>query len=339
MFNAGAVLLTDTGNRNFNDINLILEFEICYFLYYFLAYLRGHMEKCFHRQCDDYENIQEPQNSLKFLSEVTQALVLTVFELTMPQGSTCSVGVKLDDVNDELTTELEEIVNNGIEDRVDTNLVVDEDDDIGNEQLTSEVPSIPIKTHQMNMRHYQPYFQGTQINVETLNIINDELLTKSLLERLLYKKRKNSPMILSVKTEELWGFVNWMSHVASLREYVIFCTFTSFTNIYFQRHILSNTSKKSWWNINLINEWNEIDDKKSNTNYKQTYISNWVQINRIHLLYLKAIFYLSLLVGQLKFSSYLPIWNHIILNKLIIQLPTKVVKVFAIDKKFVEFAC
>ena len=161
------------------------------------------MEKCFHRQCDDYENIQEPQNSLKFLSEVTQALVLTVFELTMPQGSTCNVGVKPDDVNEVLTTELEEIVNNGIEDRVDTNLVVDEDDDIGNEQLTSEVPSIPIKTHQMNMRHYQPYFQGTQINVETLNIINDEVLTKSLLERLLYKKRKNSPMILSVKTEEL----------------------------------------------------------------------------------------------------------------------------------------
>ena len=161
------------------------------------------MEKCFHRQCDDYENIQEPQNSLKFLSEVTQALVLTVFELTMPQGSTCNNELKPDDVNDELTTELEEIINNGIEDRVDTNLVVGEDDDIGNEQLTSEVPSIPIKTHQMNMRHYQPYFQGTQINVETLNIINDEVLTKSLLERLLYKKRKNSPMILSVKTEEL----------------------------------------------------------------------------------------------------------------------------------------
>ena len=161
------------------------------------------MEKCFHRQCDDYENIQEPQNSLNFLSEVTQALVLTVFELTMPQGSTCNNELKPDDVNDVLTTELEEIINNGIEDRVDTDLVVDEDDDIGNEQLTSEVPSIPIKTHQMNMRHYQPYFQGTQINVETLNIINDEVLTKSLLERLLYKKRKNSPMILSVKTEEL----------------------------------------------------------------------------------------------------------------------------------------
>ena len=140
---------------------------------------------------------------MKFLSEVTQALVLTVFELTMPQDSTCNNELKPDDVNDELTTELEEIVDNGIEDRVDTNLVVDEDDDIGNEQLTSEVPSIPIKTHQMNMRHYQPYFQGTQINVETLNIINDEVLTKSLLERLLYKKRKNSPMILSVKTEEL----------------------------------------------------------------------------------------------------------------------------------------
>ena len=162
------------------------------------------MEKCFHRQCDDYENIQEPQNSLKFLSEVTQALVLTVFELTMPQGSTCNNELKPDDVNDELTTELEEIINNGIEDRVDNNLVVDEDDDdIGNEQLASEVPSIPIKTDQMNMRHYQPYFQGTQINVETLNIINDEVLTKSLLERFLYKKRKNSPMILSVKTEEL----------------------------------------------------------------------------------------------------------------------------------------
>ena len=162
------------------------------------------MEKCFHRQCDDYENIQEPQNSLKFLSEVTQALVLTVFELTMPQGTSCNNEIKPDDVNDELTTELEEIVNNGIEDRVDTNLVIaEDDDDIGNEQLTSEVPSIPIKTHQMNMRHYQPYFQGTQINVETLNIINDEVLTKSLLERLLYKKRKNSPMILSVKTEEL----------------------------------------------------------------------------------------------------------------------------------------
>ena len=161
------------------------------------------MEKCFHRQCDDYENIQEPQNSLKFLSEVTQALVLTVFELTMPQGSSCTNEVKADDVNDVLATEIEEIINNGVEDRVDTNLVVGEDDDIGNEQLTSEVPSIPIKTHQMNMRHYQPYFQGTQINVETLNIINDEVLTKSLLERLMYKKRKNSSMILSVKTEEL----------------------------------------------------------------------------------------------------------------------------------------
>ena len=99
------------------------------------------MEKCFHRQCDDYENIQEPQNSLKFLSEVTQALVLTVFELTMPQGSSCKHEVKTDDVNEVLTTELVEIIGNGIEDRVDSNLVVtDEDnDDIGNENFITAV--------------------------------------------------------------------------------------------------------------------------------------------------------------------------------------------------------
>lgn len=77
MFNAGAVLITDT------------------------AYLRGYMEQCFHRKCDNVASLREPENSLEFLSEITQALVLSIFELTMPKGSTCSISsVGEDDQNE-----------------------------------------------------------------------------------------------------------------------------------------------------------------------------------------------------------------------------------------------
>ena len=42
------------------------------------------MKECFHQECDLPVSLPDLESSWKFLSKVTQAIVLSVFELTMP---------------------------------------------------------------------------------------------------------------------------------------------------------------------------------------------------------------------------------------------------------------
>ena len=51
-----------------------------------LGYLRGYMKSCYHKSCDNYiearKNEKRYNNSLAFLTKTTQALVLTILDLT-----------------------------------------------------------------------------------------------------------------------------------------------------------------------------------------------------------------------------------------------------------------
>jgi len=56
------------------------------------------MEDCYHRECDTFEDLMEPEKSLEFLQFVTEALVKAIFELTMPKSSsleTCELDYEL----------------------------------------------------------------------------------------------------------------------------------------------------------------------------------------------------------------------------------------------------
>ena len=165
------------------------------------------MEQCFHRKCDNVGSLREPENSLEFLSEITQALVLSIFELTMPKGSTCSISsVGEDDQNEfNLVNEHPEDI---LKDHNETDVIDDESkneiDETINEILDDDISPkndlemLENSNQKIHMKNYQPHFKGTQINIENLNIINDESQVKMFLEKFL-KRRKASPMVLSVK--------------------------------------------------------------------------------------------------------------------------------------------
>ena len=42
------------------------------------------MKDCFHRECDAPQSLPDLESSWKFLYKIPQALVLSIFELTMP---------------------------------------------------------------------------------------------------------------------------------------------------------------------------------------------------------------------------------------------------------------
>ena len=165
------------------------------------------MEQCFHRKCDNIASLREPENSLEFLSEITQALVLSIFELTMPKGSTCSISS--DDQNefnllDEKPKDIlkednynKTFVNDESENEFEFDETINEipDDDFAPKNDLEMLENTNQKIH---MKNYQPHFKGTQINIENLNIINDESQVKMFLEKFL-KRRRASPMVLSVK--------------------------------------------------------------------------------------------------------------------------------------------
>ncbi len=45
------------------------------------------MEECFHKQCDVPSSLPDLEGSFLFLSRITQALVLAIYDLTMPSAS------------------------------------------------------------------------------------------------------------------------------------------------------------------------------------------------------------------------------------------------------------
>ena len=164
------------------------------------------MESCFHRECDNFGSVEEPENSINFISTVTQALIMAVYELTMPSWENCLPNIQNPESTEE-PPELPEFTNSEIL----NDILPDVSEKLPEKNLENEILSENIlenednwlhKANQINMKNYQPNFQGTQINIETLNIINDENQVRLFLDKLLKKRKKNSPMVLSVKTEK-----------------------------------------------------------------------------------------------------------------------------------------
>ena len=167
------------------------------------------MESCFHRECDNFGSVEEPENSINLISTVTQALIMAVYELTMPNWENCLPNIQNPESPEE-APELPEFTNSETLNDILPDVPFleklpekdDSENEISSENILENEDNWLHKANQINMKNYQPNFQGTQINIETLNVINDENQVRLFLDKLLKKRKKNSPMVLSVKTEK-----------------------------------------------------------------------------------------------------------------------------------------
>ena len=157
------------------------------------------MEQCFHKKCDIPSTYPDLEGSFMFLSRTTQALVLAIFELTMPEKTSLpeECGVILPE--NEIRNEVE---------NTEKNERIQDSENI-----------------QKQFKYYQPNY-GTQINIENFyanNVefsptpkLNDDLLMllsqKNSLARVIQnyygneerekvekkREKKNSPMIIKM---------------------------------------------------------------------------------------------------------------------------------------------
>ena len=114
------------------------------------------MKECYHQECDVPASFPDLKSSLKLLSGVTQALILSVFELTMPPSeSDFSKKCSNSDFNPALTSTSTENYENIIEKNETSSFEKDYD-------KQSEVL--------MNVKNYQPNHEGVQINIENFHV-------------------------------------------------------------------------------------------------------------------------------------------------------------------------
>ena len=97
-------------------------------------------------------------------------------------------------VVDESKNEIDETINEILDD----NDFAPKNDEFAPKNDLEMLVNAVANHEKIHMKNYQPHFKGTQINIENLNIINDESQVKMFMEKFL-KRRKTSPMVLSVK--------------------------------------------------------------------------------------------------------------------------------------------
>lgn len=141
------------------------------------------MEDCFHKSCDVASSLPDFAASLSFLSDITQALVLATYELTMPLNSSylneCTT----------LTSEFSKIPK-------------DEPQKMPNEIHELTMNENPFR--EWNVKNYQPN-TGTQINIEKLYVNNMNLGGSEVPP----KEQKISDLLLLMeKTDPLAQIVN-----------------------------------------------------------------------------------------------------------------------------------
>ena len=117
------------------------------------------MKDCFHRECDAPQSLPNLESSWKFLSKITQALVLSIFELTMP-SETFLKCTRTDKTPEQsfgrnLTSIKQDFVKKKptMEKIIDTN-----SNDLKSENLVIQA------------KNYQPNNGGVQFNIENLHI-------------------------------------------------------------------------------------------------------------------------------------------------------------------------
>ena len=117
------------------------------------------MKDCFHRECDAPQSLPDLESSWKFLSKITQALVLSIFELTMPSETflKCKRTDKIQEQSfgTNLTNIKQDLVKKKptMETFIDTN-----SNDLKSENLV------------IQGKNYQPNNGGVQFNIEHLHI-------------------------------------------------------------------------------------------------------------------------------------------------------------------------
>ena len=177
------------------------------------------MEKCFHRACDIPSSLSEPEKSFKFLKEITDAVIKSVFEMTSEADCVIEKEVFKDDFEDKLPNEID----TETQPKVEPVELPDKNPEMAQksvQQITERLDNLP------QIQNYKPNFGGTQINIENLNVNNylsDKKEEKSqdndvlfLMDRyskldsiwnkyfdLKDKNPKNSPMLIKFVNSEL----------------------------------------------------------------------------------------------------------------------------------------
>ena len=194
-----------------------------YFLL-FAAYLRGQMKKCFHRGCDQPSILLEPEKSFEFLTEITQAVINSVFELTSKTSlDECKIKKDSEEKYDE-----EVILEQGqVLDHLNT--IQTDEDTVKKVESGSGMENKEKEVLELNpdllprIKNFKPNLGGTQINIENFNVHNNFPAKQDRREDLLVlmekhakidnilehyfepnKKPKNSPMVIKfVNSDEL----------------------------------------------------------------------------------------------------------------------------------------
>ena len=189
----------------------------------FAAYLRGQMEKCFHRSCDQPSVLLEPEKSFEFLTEITQAVINSVFELTSKTSlDECKIKRDGDIHEEKINLEQGQVLDN-------FNTIQTEEDTVKKIESGSGMENKEKEVFELNpdllprIKNFKPNLGGTQINIENFNVHNnfpdkqdrrEDLLVlmekhakiDNILEHYFEhnKKPKNSPMVIKfVNSDEL----------------------------------------------------------------------------------------------------------------------------------------
>ena len=198
------------------------------------AYLRGDMEQCFHRRCDLPSVLEEPEKSFEFLSDITQAVINSVFELTSQTPlDECKIKMENEAEEEDILEDNEVMLDEQVLEDLNSVRTEPENHELTNETGFGSV-AIPleIKDNEISgdpdwiptIKNFKPNFGGTQINIENFNVNNNfpqkqdqaedlfVLMQKhSKVENILEKyfepnkkKGKNSPMVIKfVNSDEL----------------------------------------------------------------------------------------------------------------------------------------
>ena len=180
------------------------------------------MEKCFHRSCDQPSVLLEPEKSFEFLTEITQAVINSVFELTSKTPlDECKIKKDSEEKHDEeIDLEQGQVLAN-------LNTIQTEEESL--KKVESGMENKEKEVLELNpdllprIKNFKPNLGGTQINIENFNVHNNFPAKQDRREDLLVlmekhakidnilehyfepnKKPKNSPMIIKfVNSDEL----------------------------------------------------------------------------------------------------------------------------------------
>ena len=172
------------------------------------GYLRGHMRRCYHQVCDNFDNLNTEDNR-QFLASVSQALTYAVMELSTSTDQT------------DIRPDIVEVIDNELRVDKEVNKLPSKDDGHlrNNGNRIGEEQDHQIKTtHRGNSNMIRNVYENvhTQINIENIHFSFSEMpepeddlhiyldpaikKIKNIVSS-FYGDTKNSPMLIKMKND------------------------------------------------------------------------------------------------------------------------------------------